>query len=253
MSSPMDWVWFGVAVIVIGAAVYWDWQRRKKLIARMTAAARQRGWTYEAKRQSLCRAYRGAPFKSSHNSEKAEHVITGTYRDRQFIAFQYRYKMDEDERRRQREREHRRHPLNLPSVLGGRRRESDHKHSEWRYYHVYAVSLPATRPFLEVSKEGLFRGVLDAVGIRDLQLESEEFNKTYKLKTDNNKFAYDILHPRMMEWMLNDGRVKKFGFTYQGNEIWTYRQGRFKLEDTTDYLDYLHRILERAPSFVWKD
>jgi len=46
-------------------------------------------------------------------------------------------------------------------------------------------------------------------------LESEEFNRAFKIKTAQNKFAYDVLHPRMMEWMLADQRAIRFPFRFE--------------------------------------
>jgi len=80
---------------------------------------------------------------------------------------------------------------------------------------VVGVSTPGARPTLEITKEGLGQRFLGAIGFKDLQLESEEFNRAFKIKTAQNKFAYDVLHPRMMEWMLADQRAIRFPFRFE--------------------------------------
>jgi len=47
----------------------------------------------------------------------------------------------------------------------------------------------------EITKEGLGQRSSAPSGSRNLQLESEEFNRAFKIKTAQNKFAYDGCTP----------------------------------------------------------
>lgn len=117
---------------------------------------------------------------------------------------------------------------------------------------VVALSTPAPRPTLEVGREGLGRKLLGFVGVRDLQLESEEFNKTFLIRTEDDKFAYDVLHPRMMEWMLSDERALRTSFRFERGDLLTWDREKIDLPKVQWMLDYLCDVLDRVPGFVWK-
>jgi hypothetical protein len=96
--------------------------------------------------------------------------------------------------------------------------------------------------------------MLGFVGVRDLQLESDEFNKAFLISTDNDRFAYDILHPRMMQWMLADQRaMSSLPFRFEGGNLVTWMEGTMDPQRVMYLLDYVCDILDRVPSFVWKD
>jgi hypothetical protein len=103
-----------------------------------------------------------------------------------------------------------------------------------------------------VNREGLGRKLLGLVGVRDLQLESEDFNKTFHIRTENEKFAYDVLHPRMMEWMLADQRALSIPFRFERGDLVTWREGKVDVSEVDELLNYVADVVERVPSFVWK-
>ncbi len=74
--------------------------------------------------------------------------------------------------------------------------------------HTHRVSyLVATVPFpfvpdLNVHREGLFDKLVQAIGFADIDFESAEFSAKYSVKSPNRRFAYALIHPRMMEFFL---------------------------------------------------
>jgi hypothetical protein len=114
------------------------------------------------------------------------------------------------------------------------------------------VLIPVERPTLTVGKEMWYSKF-------DLDLESEEFNRTFKVKVkrDDAKFAYDVLHPRMMEHLLADGRATDLGwpFRFERGDLYTWEEwpGDLDMAMVMHKADYLIDILQRVPEFVWKD
>jgi hypothetical protein len=121
---------------------------------------------------------------------------------------------------------------------------------------VIALSLPADKPTLQVGREGFGRKLLGFVGVRDLQLESEQFNEAFHIKTSGGtvgeKFAYDVLHPRMMEWMLGDQRALSAPFRFERGDLMTWDRSKIDLPKVQWMLDYLCDVVDQVPSFVWK-
>ncbi len=65
------------------------------------------------------------------------------------------------------------------------------------------VHLPYARvPDLLVRREGLFDKIAGAFGFDDVDFESAEFSRRFFVKGSDKRFAYDVIHPRMMEFLL---------------------------------------------------
>jgi hypothetical protein len=214
-----------VGVAVLGVAIYFQHKAHQKKVAEFTAFAARRGWRYIERDKSLRDRFRGAPFGKGHGRE-ARHILRGEHRGRPILIFEYIYKETQG---------------------------SGDQQSTQTYRHTVAtVSLPAPKPTLEIRREGIGRKILGMVGVRDLQLESEQFNETYHIKTDDERFAYDILHPRMMEWMLADQRALNYGFRFDRGDLVVWDRERIELAKVPRMLDYVCDVLDQVPSFVWK-
>lgn len=57
-------------------------------------------------------------------------------------------------------------------------------------------------PNLLIRREGMFDKIAGAFGLDDIDFESAEFSKRFYVKSTDKRFAYDIIHPRMMEFLL---------------------------------------------------
>jgi hypothetical protein len=57
-------------------------------------------------------------------------------------------------------------------------------------------------PSVSIRKEHFFDRLASAVGFDDIDFESAEFSRRFHVKSDDKRFAYDLIHPRMMEFLL---------------------------------------------------
>ena len=65
------------------------------------------------------------------------------------------------------------------------------------------VTLPYLgTPNLVIREEGLADRLKSAVGFDDIDFESEEFSRKFWVTSNDKRFAYDVVHPRMMEFLL---------------------------------------------------
>lgn len=60
-------------------------------------------------------------------------------------------------------------------------------------------------PSLLIRPEGMFDRMLGAVGFEDINFESAEFSRKFFVKSSDRRFAYDVVHPRMIEFLLAAG------------------------------------------------
>jgi len=74
--------------------------------------------------------------------------------------------------------------------------------------HTYRFSylileLPYVRvPALLVRREGMFDALKNLFGFDDIDFESAEFSRRFFVKSPDKRFAYDVIHSGMMEFLL---------------------------------------------------
>lgn len=57
-------------------------------------------------------------------------------------------------------------------------------------------------PDLLIRPEGMFDQLAGVFGFDDIDFESDEFSRKFHVKSPNRRFAYDVVHPRMMDFLL---------------------------------------------------
>lgn len=199
--------------------------------------ARKYKWSYVRRDDRWADKFRGLPHFDDNDGKQAWDVIRGGHRGRRVDAFQYFWERElPDRNSRDRDRRER----------YGRERREFHK------YMVVNVLTPREQPALTVTKE-----MWDSKF--DLDLESVEFNKTFKVKVkrEHQKFAYDVLHPQMMEFLLADERAMEFEwpFRFERGDLYTWEEWEPSLDmrAVMHKANFLIDILERVPESVWKD
>jgi len=70
-------------------------------------------------------------------------------------------------------------------------------------FSYFLVDLPYVQlPQMFIRQEGIMDAVSRAFGFDDIDFESAEFSKRFHVTSGDKRFAYDVLHPQMMEYML---------------------------------------------------
>lgn len=210
-----------VVLLIIGVAVagYYANKRRQAAFAGWAAL---HGYSYATQDDRYSDLPWGAPFGRGFGRAALD-VLASTGSGRPVLCFTYRYKTE----------------------------TSDGKttSTETHYFSIYSARLQRPLPTLHVSREGIFGSLARAVGIHDIEFESEQFNKTFKVKGDDRKFASDVLNPQMMQFLLHTDAP---GFSIIGADIVLVRRGRLKLETVESTVGYLETVLSHVPEFVWE-
>jgi hypothetical protein len=215
-------------VIVVGAIAYFSWLSAKKRREALAALAAQRGWQYVERDDRWCQAFDGAPFGLGHN-RKATNVLSGEYDSRRFVAFDYVYYTTE---------------TSTDSQGHTTTREESHD------FAVFGLDMGADFPALEVSPEGMVGRFIGRLTNRDIELESEDFNRAFTVTCPDRKFASDVLHPRMMEYLLQH-RDQAFRFDHAW--VLNVDNGNAKIEEIEPRLAMVDGIVDQIPEFVWKE
>jgi hypothetical protein len=112
------------------------------------------------------------------------------------------------------------------------------------------LQLSAYLPVLQVTPEGLFSRLGNVLGFDDVELESEEFNRRFRVHAADRKFACDVLTPRTMEALL---RHPDTSWRIEGVDILAWEDGRLTPAAVLQMLATFDAVLAGIPSFVWKD
>lgn len=79
-----------------------------------------------------------------------------------------------------------------------------HRQTDHHYFSCMVLALERTFPELTIAREGFFSKIAQAFGYDDIDFESHEFSRTFCVRSKNKKFAYDFVHARMMEYLLQN-------------------------------------------------
>lgn len=185
--------------------------------------ATARGWSYAQRDDRWAHCWPDHPFDSGYG-QRAQNVVSGAYGPYTATAFDFSYKQS--------------------SGSGKSRRTTTYR------FGVVALGVPVPLPWVHVEPEGLFDKAAKLFGGQDIELESEDFNRVYRVRSDDPKFAYDLLNARTMEVLLAAGGVDVRVSRYH---LVTVRQGQLDLTAVEAWLGLLVGLCERLPSFVWTD
>ena len=105
---------------------------------------------------------------------------------------------------------------------------------------VTAVRMPFTFPLLSVG--GGWSG-------KKVRFENEEFNDRFTVRTDDPRFASDVIHPRTMEFLM---ARQPPGFRIQA-DVMRFSVDKHDTELIGFCADFAHEFFGRVPSFVWKN
>ena len=224
MSSAGPFLLFFVALVVVGLLAYLSWRADQKRRALLHSFAVSNGWTYTARDDSWADRFYGDPFGKG-DDRTATNILFGRYEQWDMVAFDYSYETHTTDSK-------------------GHRRTTTHR------YAVCALRLPVPLPGLELSPESVLTRFAGALGFDDVELESEDFNRRYRVAARNPKFAYDVLHPRTMQALL--GRPPLHLRLLDADAL-CWESGPLHPTDLLVRLSTLSLLVGGIPSFVWSD
>ena len=128
---------------------------------------------------------------------------------------------------------------------------TDSNGSRHRTYHRFScatTSIDAYVPGITVGRENVLTRLGGALGFDDIEFESEEFNRAFRVKSGTPKFAYDMIDARMMAFLLDASS----GCTFEvvGSDL-LCATGRVRPADLPSLLKVLQSFHAHVPKVVW--
>jgi uncharacterized protein DUF3137 len=210
-------LFLAVAVGAVGYRYLAARKRREELVA--FAAAR--GWTFVQEEPRLVDRFSGPPFGSGFG-RRAYNVLFGTHDGRDLVSFDYEYR--------------------TRTSNGKQTTTTVHRFS------VLGLSMGVVMRPLSVDPENLLDRFVGRLTADDIDMESEDFNRAFTVSCPDRKFASDVLHPQMMEFLLAHPHL---GWRFEQDSMLVIAPGRRAPEQIDATLSVMDGITDRVPEFVW--
>jgi hypothetical protein len=222
---------FGILIFVVVAALaigigivgYLQAEKRKKELAEWATA---RGFTLDTGSDYGFDS-RFAEFDALRqgDSRYAYNIIEGVFRDYPICAFDYHYATHSTDSKGKRTTHH---------------------------HHFSAVIVDSKMPLkpLRIRAEGFFDKIGEFFGMDDIDFESAEFSRTFHVKSPDRRWAYDVLHQKAMEFLL---QAPRFTIEFQDRRVFTGGGGGCTVGQYEAALDVTIGLLNMIPASVRRE
>lgn len=106
-------------------------------------------------------------------------------------------------------------------------------------------------PDLLIRREGMFDKLKSFLGFGALSFESEEFSRRFHVQCADRKFAYDVIEPRMMEFLMQSNPMTID--IEHGRMCLSDGSRRWDAEQFKQQLNWMQEFFERWPKHVKVD
>ena len=214
---------FVLVAVGLGVLAAWGWQQDQKRLERLRVWALKRGWrAWPGGEGGPLYEHPGLSLLDRGHSRRCDCLVRGRSGEgdgaQALDLFDYRY------------------------VTG---------HGKNRTTHRYAVAI-LTLPFpvkgLRLRPENALDKVGEFLGAEDIDFESAEFSRRFFVSANDRKWAYDVIHARMMEFLL--AAPAGWSLEMGSREVAAYRAGRAEPSTYEEAIALLEGVRDRIPEYV---
>ena len=209
---------FLLAAVILGARA--ARQRREAL----AALARRLGLSYQAQTDHALAGRFGFLNALAQGSNRyAFNLLSGAYQGHEVLVFDYHYE------------------THTTDAKG-------HRQTHHHYFSFFILLLPRSFPELRILREGWLSKLAQALGYADIDLESAEFSRAFCVRSKDRKFAYDVCHPQMMEYLLAN---RDLSIEIEGRALALAFGTRLSAAQIESSLQRLLAIRSRLPDYLF--
>ncbi len=208
----------GVIAFIIVAVILGHLQAQKRRAA-MLALAHRLGLRFDpGKSRDLARRYEFIDRMRAGRNRYAFNILAGAYQGHDVLLFDYHYKTGSG------------------------------KNTHHHYLSFFILRLPTSVPELVIGPEGFFSKIAQAVGYDDIDFESHEFSRRFCVRSRDKKFAYDVCHARMIEYLLSNTDLT---LEMELDSLAISFQRRLKLDQIEPNLQKLIAVRALLPDYLF--
>jgi len=209
-----------LAILAVGAliafAIYSSAKRRKEL----AAWAQARGLRFSREKvRDMDDRYPEFKCLRRGRSRYAFNVMTGDLQGLPITAFDYHY------------------------VTGsGKNRRVSH-------FSALIAHSPLPLKPLFIRREHTFDRVTEFLGWDDIDFESAEFSRKFYVTSPDKRWAFDVIHQQMMEYLL---AAPKYSLQFDSANVIAWKSSRFKGPGFDEALSLIKGMLDRLPEYLFR-
>jgi hypothetical protein len=219
----MEILIFVLFIAVIIAAGYFAWQAKKKRRLALQAFATQYGMQYAGEDPFGLLAYSFSLFQRG-DGRGVENVLWGSWQGVPVKACDYWFYTESTD-------------------------SKGHTSRSYQHFSAVIVDVALGLPPVTIQREGFFTRLADHVGLRDIDFESEQFNRAFNVKAQDREFAFKLVDARMMQFLLS---TEGFAYEVVGPWLLVYC-GRRKPTELVPVLGTAKGFYEQIPRLVWNE
>jgi hypothetical protein len=217
-----------VGIAAIAAFAYLGWLAEKKRREAMAALAAKLGWHFDHRRDrdhddeyAHFEIFRRGHSRAAYNTLTGELEVDGRSYPAKMGDFVYKVT----------------------------RHSGKSTHTRTYRFSYLIMHLPyAGVPDLLIRREGVLDKIAGAFGFDDIDFESSEFSRRFCVKSPDKRFAYDVIHPRMMEFLLA-GNPGSIDIEY-GRCCVSDGRRRWQPEQFEAYIAWIRRFFDLWPDHL---
>ena len=220
-----------LAIVIVAIAVgavytFYGGHAAERRRREMAALAVRRGLTFTSSfSYDLANNFPG--FRPMHTGQDsyAYNIIKGTLSGRSVYAFDYHYQL-------------------LTKV--------DQYGEEHAYHYSFSAVIACSNVTLKplvIRPVGFLDKLGEAAGFDEIEFESAEFSRRYHVTSPDRRWAYDVLHPRAIELLLQ-GPVLSIEFAYDNVIAYRGLGNKLSLDEIDGAIDVVGGILDRLPDYL---
>ena len=172
---------------------------------------------------SLADDYSFLPYLAQGRNRYAFNVLSGNCRQSEVLAFDYHYETPEPD-----------------------------PHSEDAKSHFFLTPVlllvPAYFPELRITPENRASKIIEAFGGEDIQFESAEFSRVFRVRCRDKRLAYDICNPRVIEYLLDN---RDLNLLARNCVIALVAETQLSSQQVESNLQRLMEIRNRLPEYLF--
>ncbi len=210
-------------IVLIGAVAYFSWLAEKKRREAMATLAAELGWSFDPIRDrshdeeyAHFEIFRRGHGRAAHNTMWGELELKGRVWPAKMGDFTYKV-----------------------TTRSGKSTRT----TTYRFSYLILHMPWSGVPDLLIRREGMFDKIAGVLGFDDIDFESAQFSRRFHVSSPDKRFAYDVIDPRMIEFLLSgdpptvDIENSRCCIS-DGRRRWEPVEFRQKLAWITEFLDH---------------
>ncbi|MEX2382018.1 MAG: hypothetical protein WD490_06520 [Opitutales bacterium] len=207
----------------MGVAIYLHYLGEKKRREALRHLAASLGLQFfPAKDRGLAKRYAKLDELRNGSNRYAYNVLSGDWKGIPVERFDYHYEVTRST---------------------GKTRSTEHY-----YLSVLVCRLPLAFPETRVYREGIFEKMIQMIGFEDIHFESAEFSRRYTVRSKSKKFAYDFIHPRAIDYLLD---ASDLNIEIEEDALALVTKKRLEPDEIPEYLAHLGALRGLMPDYLF--